>query len=221
VTVALVDDHPVVVEGIGSWIAREPAAVRLTGAGATIEEVLAGPGAGADVLVLDLTLAAGSVLDRIGELAAGGRRVVVFSADTAEKTILAALRSGACAYVTKEEGSEHFVRTVVAAAHDRAYVTPSVAGAMWADAGPSRPVLSGQERAALLLWFQGMSKASVASRMGLSVHTVTQYIDRARLKYVRVGRAGSSKTALLARAIEDGLIRPEEVREYRWQGAGR
>ena len=42
-----------------------------------------------------------------------------------------------------------------------------------------------------------------------------QYLDRAREKYARVGRSVPSRFALLARAIEDGLIRPEDVGDYR------
>jgi DNA-binding NarL/FixJ family response regulator len=215
ITVALVDDHPVVAEGVGAWIARDPnRRIRLVATGDAIDDVLTGVGRRADVLLLDLNLHGRMVTDRIAELAAAGHRIVVFSQETHETAILAALDAGACAYLAKHEGREHFVDTIVAVAEDRPYVTPSVAGAMWADARAARPTLSGQEREALLLWFQGMSKASVAVRMGISVHTVHQYIDRARLKYARAGRPGPTKAALLARAIEDGLLRPEDVGEY-------
>lgn len=216
VTVAIVDDHPVVLEGVRSWIARDPGRrIEVVAAGDSIDAVLAGPGGLADVLLLDLNLHGAIVLDRIAELSADGRRVVVFSHDTEEATVLAVLDAGARAYLAKHEAADHFVDTVLAVAADRPYVTPSVAGAMWADDRPTRPMLSEQERRALLMWFQGMSKASVARRMGISVHTVHQYIDRARIKYAKAGRPGPTKAALLARAIEDGVIRPGDVGEYR------
>jgi hypothetical protein len=63
-----------------------------------------------------------------------------------------------------------------------------------------------------------MSKASVARRMRVSEHTVKQYVDRARIKYAKLGRPAVTKAALLARAIEDGLVRPEEIGEYRSYG---
>jgi hypothetical protein len=59
-----------------------------------------------------------------------------------------------------------------------------------------------------------MSKASVGLRMGISEHTVRQYIARARLKYLKAGRPAPSKAALLTRALEDGLIALDEVGEY-------
>ena len=74
--------------------------------------------------------------------------------------------------------------------------------------------MSAQERQALLLWFQGMSKASVARRMSITENTVRQYISRIRMKYAAAGRPAASKDALLARAIEDGVIRPGEVALY-------
>jgi len=85
---------------------------------------------------------------------------------------------------------------------------------MLADTRPGRPALSAQERQALLLWFQGMSKASVGRRMAITENTVRQYIDRARMKYAATGRPAPTKDALLARAIEDGLVHPSEVAVY-------
>ena len=85
---------------------------------------------------------------------------------------------------------------------------------MLADQRPARPALSEQERQALLLWFQGMSKASVGRRMSISENTVRQYISRARAKYAATGRTAPSKDALLARAIEDGVIKAGEIMPY-------
>jgi two-component system, NarL family, nitrate/nitrite response regulator NarL len=93
-------------------------------------------------------------------------------------------------------------------------VTRSQAKAILADQRPDRPTLSQQERQALLLWFQGMSKASVGRRMSISENTVRQYISRARAKYAATGRTAPSKDALLARAIEDGVIKPGEITPY-------
>ncbi len=212
VTVAVVDDHQVVLDGIRSWIERDPLRrIEVVADGLWVDAVLAGPGALADVLVLDLGIFGESVVDRIADLAAN-RRVVAFSADITDDTIRAVLDAGASAYLSKHEGSEHFIAAVVAAATDRPYVTPSVAKAMLGDASPSRPRLSAQEQRALRLWFQLPKKHNVAREMGISVETVDQYISRARIKYAAVGRPVPNKAAMVARAIEDGLVRPEDVR---------
>jgi DNA-binding NarL/FixJ family response regulator len=212
VTVALVDDHPVVVDGVASWLRDDPARrVELIAYGDSLDAVLAASGARADVLLLDLNLHGQSVLHRVQELAAAGRRVVVFSQQTDTETVLTALDLGACAYLAKHEAREHCLAVLIAVAQDRPYVTPAMAGALIADGRPDRPGLSGQERNALLLWFQSMSMGSVARRMGISEHTARQYVKRARAKYAHAGRPAPTKTDLLARAIEDGLIRAEDV----------
>ena len=211
VTIAIVEDHPVVVEGVTSWVNGDPARrIRIV----QVTAGLADLGPEPDVIVLDLELGGQMITEEIPGLVAGGRRVVVFSAHVDPGIILAVLEAGASAYVTKEEGRDHLVETIVAAASDRPHVTRSQAQAMLADTRPGRPALSAQERQALLLWFQGMSKASVGRRMAITENTVRQYIDRARMKYAATGRPAPTKDALLARAIEDGLVRPSEVAVY-------
>ncbi len=215
VTVAIVDDHPVAIEGLRSWIDNDPdQRAIVVASGSSIESVLADQQTPADVIMLDLELGDVLVTDRIGELCADGHRVVAYSHHDDPRTILAVIEAGGT-FLAKHESREHCVEHILAAASDRPYVTPAEAGAMLAGEPSQRPILSDRERTALLLWFQSMSKASVARRMGISEATVKQYIDRARVKYARTGRVTSTKTALLARAIEDGLIRPDEVGEYR------
>ncbi|MBQ0852522.1 response regulator transcription factor [Streptomyces sp. BH-SS-21] len=208
-SVAVVDDHPVVIEGIQAWLSQEPRiSVRHTG-----EAVDVRPGA-VDVLILDLNLHGRLVVDDIATLAAAGQRVIAFSQFTEQRVVLESLEAGACEFVAKNEGRAHLVNAVLAAAGDRPYVTPTAAGVLVGDRGASRPRLSSQERTALLWWFQSMSKASVARRMGVSVHTVDIYIRRARVKYAQVGRTAPTKADMLARAIEDGLVTPDDITGY-------
>ncbi|MEV0568277.1 response regulator transcription factor [Dactylosporangium sp. NPDC050588] len=216
ITVAIVEDQPVAVQGITSWIQADPQQrIELVAAGPDLPSVLSGPGRDADVLLLDLELGGVMVTDQVAGICADGMRVVVFSNHDDTATINTVLEAGAATFIAKHESGEHCVETIVAVVTDRPYVTPSVAGALLANNDRQRPQLSEQERTALLLWFQSMSKASVASRMGISETTVKQYIDRARVKFAKVGRPAATKTALLARAIEDGLIRADDVGEYR------
>jgi two-component system, NarL family, nitrate/nitrite response regulator NarL len=218
VTVAIIEDHPVVTEGVASWIRSDPAErVQLVYTAADLALL---HGVAADVVILDLELSGELVTGQIPELVAAGYRVVAFSGHTDPAIVMDTLDSGAHAYVSKDEGSEHLVEAVLAAAADRPYVTRSQARAMLADERSARPTLSEQERQALLLWFQGMSKASVARRMSISENTVRQYISRARAKYAATGRTAPSKDALLARAIEDGVIKATEITPYRSYARG-
>jgi two-component system nitrate/nitrite response regulator NarL len=216
VTVAIIEDHPVVTAGVASWIRSDPGQrVRLVQVGHDLSRLRAMPRPAADVVILDLELSGELVTAQIPWLVATGYRVVAFSGHSDPAIVMETLDHGAHAYVSKEEGRDHLVEAVLAAAEDRPYVTRSQARAMLADQSPARPTLSAQERQALLLWFQGMSKASVGRRMAISENTVRQYISRARAKYAATGRTAPSKDALLARAIEDGVIKPGEISPYR------
>jgi two-component system, NarL family, nitrate/nitrite response regulator NarL len=216
VTVAIVEDHPVVTAGVASWIRSDPGQrVRLVQTARDLAGLRAGQQAPADVVILDLELSGELVTTQIPELVAAGHRVVAFSGHSDPDIVMETLDNGAHAYVSKDEGSDHLVQAVLAAAADRPYVTRSQARAILADQHPTRPALSEQERQALLLWFQGMSKASVARRMSISENTVRQYISRARAKYAGTGRTAPSKDALLARAIEDGVITLDEIMPYK------
>jgi two-component system, NarL family, nitrate/nitrite response regulator NarL len=215
VTVAIIEDHPVVTEGVASWVQSDPGQrVRLVWTARGLGGLPAGPPPAVDVIILDLELDGELVTTQIPGLVAAGYRVVAFSGHTDPVIVMETLDGGAHAYISKDEGREHLVEAVLAAAADRPYVTRSQARAMLADQRPARPALSQQEQQALLLWFQGMSKASVARRMSISENTVRQYISRARAKYAATGRGAASKDALLARAIEDGVITPGEVMPY-------
>ncbi len=215
VTVAIVEDHPVVTEGVASWIRSDPSSrVKLVQTARDLAGLSAVPPEQAEVVILDLELADELVTGQIPKLVAAGYRVVAFSGHTDPAIVIETLDNGAHAYVSKEEGREHLVEAVLAAAADRPYVTRSQARAMLADTNPARPSLSEQERQALLLWFQGMSKASVGRRMAISENTVRQYISRARAKYAASGRTASSKDALLARAVEDGVLKLSEIMPY-------
>jgi two-component system, NarL family, nitrate/nitrite response regulator NarL len=215
VTAAIVEDHPVVTEGVASWIRSDPGQrVRLVQTARDLSGLRTAPGPPAEVVILDLELSGELVTRQIPGLVSAGYRVVAFSGHSDPAIVMETLDSGAHAYVSKEEGRDHLVEAVLAAAADRPYVTRSQAKAILADQRPARPALSQQEQQALLLWFQGMSKASVGRRMSITENTVRQYINRARMKYAATGRPAPSKDALLARAIEDEIITPGEVTMY-------
>lgn len=96
-TVAIIDDHPVVIEGIQTWLSEEPRiSVGYTGETSDVE-----PGV-ADVLILDLNLHGRLVIGDIATLAAAGQRVIAFSQFTEQRVVLESLEAG-CMRVRREE----------------------------------------------------------------------------------------------------------------------
>lgn len=222
VRVALVEDQDVVIEGVRAWIASDPDQRAVVVAeGRSVEAALAGPGRTADVVVLDLELdgiqTGGRLMtDRVAGLCDKGFRVVVFSVHVEPMTVQEVMDAGASAFLDKRTERRQFVDAVVAAARDLPFVTPSMAGGLL-----QMVRLSQREREALQYLFQGMDHASIARRMKktsgeqISAATVKQYIERSRAKFAAAGRPCRSQFALLARCMELGLIRPEEVGDYR------
>ncbi|GAA4102779.1 response regulator transcription factor [Nonomuraea soli] len=222
ITVAIVGDHDVISEGVRAWIENDPQhRAEVTMVTDSVAGVLSAPDPAADVVVLDLgvdhpAISRVNVIERVSALTDAGLRVVIFSVFIKPLIVQAAMRAGASAFLDKRTEQAHFLDTIDAVAHDRPYVTPSMAGGLLGTAK-----LSQREEAALLHLFQGMDYASIARRMPkpdgtpISGSTVKQYVDRARAKFAAAGRPCRSNTELLARCIEEGRIAPEEISDYR------
>lgn len=68
------------------------------------------------------------------------------------------------------------------------------------------PGLSDREVQVLRAWLALDSKSSVAQRLCTSLGTVNTHLTRIRVKYRDVGRSAPTKAALVARAIQDGIV---------------
>lgn len=215
VRVAVVDDHDVVHAGIEAWFAQSRPAIRVVhtatdAQGGTPERLdAAGP---VDVVVLDLYLGTGRPdLGLLRALVAAGHRVVVFSGTTDPGVVLDCLDQGALAFLTKAEGRAHLRRAVLFAASDRGYIGPTAAGAMADDPRRRRPRLSPRELEVLLSWFRTESKDLVAASLHITRATVNTHLARIRTKYAEVGRPAPTKAALIARALQDGIVTMDDL----------
>lgn len=74
-----------------------------------------------------------------------------------------------------------------------------------------RPALSPRETDILVHWLRCDSKSEVAARRYLTVSTINTYLASIRAKYEDVGRPAPTMASLLARALQDGLIRLDEL----------
>lgn len=216
ITAVIVEDHSVVTVGVRYWCSQAEPPIDLIDAGARLANVWTGPGATADVVIFDLQLQTDQQeFAELRRLVDSGRRVVVYSQDAHNATAVRCVKLGALAYVTKREGEEHLVAAVRAAAAGSAYTPPSLSGALVVDDDPDRPRLAPMEIAALRAWFASSSKHMAATMLGISAKTVDTYIERVRIRYADVGRPAPTKSDLVARALEDGLITLSELNETR------
>ncbi|AZG44236.1 helix-turn-helix transcriptional regulator [Gordonia insulae] len=74
-----------------------------------------------------------------------------------------------------------------------------------------RPSLTTREVEVLRTWLMVDSKPAVAEELYISLGTVNTHLTRIRAKYSDVGRAAPTKAALVARAVQDGLIALDEL----------
>ncbi|CAM3904994.1 response regulator transcription factor [Kibdelosporangium persicum] len=211
ITAVIVDDHAVIVAGVRYWCERADPPIRLVDAGARLADVWTGPGATADVVIFDLELVPGTPdFGELRRLVDSGRRVVVYSPRADHATATKCVDLGALAYLTKREGPEHLVPAIRAAARGLPYTVAPLPGA---DDAPSKPRLSPREVEVLRAWFASTSKELVAAKLHITVKTVDTHITRARVKYATVGRAARTKSDLVTRALDDGVITLTELNQ--------
>ncbi len=207
--IAAVDDHPIILDGVGAWVTGGDTGIRVIGTAATVDALLAGPGRDAHVVLLDLNLEDGTTVERnVTAILAAGPAVLVLSVSDQPSAVRAALRAGALGYVLKEEPTSQIRSAVAAVAAGQAWISPRLAYILATDDDAGRPVLSQQETRVLQLYSTGMPMKSVAKRMDISEETAKQYLSRVRDKYGRAGRSAPTKIELYYRAVEDGHIPP-------------
>jgi DNA-binding NarL/FixJ family response regulator len=211
VTAVIVDDQAAITAGVRYWCEHADPPIGLIDAGDRLPDVWTGPGADADVVIFDLELAPGKPdFGELGRLVDSGRRVVVYSRHTENTTAIRCLDLGALTYLTKREGPEHLVPAIRAAARGRPYTALSRSGA---GSTSGRPRLSPREIEVLRAWFASSSKERVAVKLHITVKTVDTHIARARMKYANVGRIARTKSDLVTRALDDGVITLTELNQ--------
>lgn len=207
IIVAAVDDHPIILDGITAWLAVPGSGIRVIAAAATVDDLVAGVGRHAHVVLLDLDLGDGTSVERnVATVRAAGPAVLVLSASDRPAEVRNAIRAGALGYVLKSEESAEVRAAIKVVAAGDAWISPRLAHILATDDTPGRPLLSAQETRALQLYATGMPMKLVARRMAISEETAKQYVGRVREKYTRANRAAPTKIDLYYRAVEDGHL---------------
>lgn len=179
--VILVDDHPLVRQGLAGLLQDEGFEVVGTAATAPEAQPLLAR-APVDLVVVDLTLEHGTGLALLPAIRrdAPGAAVVVYSVHEDGDRVRHALEAGAMGYVTKREDPEVLLACLRQVRSGQRFLSPRASRAM-ADAvahGAApvpEDVLSRQEQQVYELVGHGHAAPEIAQRMGLSVRTVETY----------------------------------------------
>lgn len=210
ISVAVVDDDRMLLDGMRSWLGGVPG-LRVVATAATVGELLAtapgpDPAPPSDIVLLDLLLRDGSTpTDNIRRLVATGTRVLMISTVPDRTRIIESVRAGADGYLTKDNDLPTLVAAVKDIVAGHGSHSPELAFACAHDSSPARPSLSPRERQILLDYASGLTLKSAARRAGITVHTAKDYLDRVKAKYRQAGRPAYTKIDLARRVREDSL----------------
>lgn len=206
IAVAIVDDHDAIRFAFRA-ACGEYGMHFVDSAGSVSELLERNPEIACDVIVLDLSLADGSIVnENVTSLMKTGAQVVIFSIADKQNLIRAALKAGAATLVPKAQSMDELMSAIKLVA-DGIYVNNlQTTAAIDADTDFKDANLSPREREVLSLYASGFALKQVANELNIKLATAKEHIDRVRSKYSVVGRPASTKTELLVRAIEDGIL---------------
>jgi DNA-binding NarL/FixJ family response regulator len=180
--IVIVDDHPVVREGLIAALAQEFEVVAAFGSAEELLEWSGGrfghrPAAGAaaapvaDVVLLDLELPGMSGIEAIPRI---GTPVLVLSAYASDEQIDAVLRAGARGYLLKGAAVGEIERAIRAVARGETVLDPRIASRVAALA--HAPRLSPRERDVLRLLADGNSNKEIAAALRVTERTVKFHV---------------------------------------------
>lgn len=176
--ILIVDDHPLVRDGLAMLVSALPGGAQIFKAGTAAQALeQAECHAPLDVVLLDCGLpdADGGGLIKALQTRGGGAPVIVVSASEFDGTPERMLGLGACAFVPKSKASASILNAVkVALAHgNSAKPTPPVAAP--GEPAPA-PQLTARQLDILLMFDQGLTNKDIALQLGLSEKTVKNHI---------------------------------------------
>ncbi|WP_431927503.1 response regulator [Nonomuraea jabiensis] len=204
-SVMIVDDHPVVREGLRGMLLAEPDLEVVGEAGSGDEAVAVVPRLRPDVILMDLRMPGGdgvSAIERLGP----GHRVIVLTTYEDDGEILRAVSAGAAGYLLKDVSRADLASAVRAAAGGRTVLSPSVAARL-AGRRPAAPVLSEREREVLELVARGLTNGEIGRRLFIGEATVKTYLLRV------FGKLGvSDRTSAVLAALDLGLVHRRRTR---------
>lgn len=201
--IVIVDDHPMVAEGIQSILESydDVEVIATLGTGQEIidrVEALA-----PDVILLDLNMpgigglsTTEIILERRPET-----RILILTMHDSPEYISSALSHGATGYVLKDVPTDEIKRAVDAVMRGERYLCTGAQVSLSPQDGVSREQLTNREQTILLQLAQGRSNREVAEALDISVRTVETHRKNIKRKL------GISSTAGLTRyALEHGVL---------------
>jgi len=196
----IIDEHPVVRQGIRVLLERELGGVSVEDAATPEAAIAAVAGQAPDVVIIDPRSAGaevGALVTRLSEELASA--IVVFTSNGGARLLAEALKAGVKGYVRKDSPPEDLVRAIRAAQSGEFYVDPALSSTIVLEEGDR--TLTARQREILQMLADGMQTDAVAQKLGLSTETVRTHTKRILAKL-----DASTRTQAVAIGIRHGLI---------------
>ncbi|WP_017610353.1 response regulator transcription factor [Nocardiopsis xinjiangensis] len=210
IRVLLVDDHPVVREGIRGMLDTEADLTIVGEAASGPESVARVAELAPDVVLMDLRMPGGDGVEATEHIRAecSDVHVLVLTTYDNDRDILRAVEAGATGYLLKDTPRAELADSVRSAARGETVLSGRLAGkvltGMRRREEPERPVLSPRESEVLRLAAEGRTNAAIGNALHISATTVKTHLMRI---YEKIGV--SDRTAAVSQAIRRGLL-PED-----------
>src|SRR5919206_3843710 len=196
----IIDDHPVVRQGIRALLERELDSVVVSDAPTPAAAIGAAGDDSPDVVIVDprgAGLEVGSLVENLSrEL---GSAIVVFTSNGGARLLSESLKAGVKGYVRKDSPPQDLVRAIRAARNGEFYVDPALSSTIVLEEGDR--TLTARQREILQMLADGMQTEAVAKKLGLSTETVRTHTKRILAKL-----HADTRTQAVAIAIRNGLI---------------
>jgi len=200
----IVDDHPVVRDGLRGMFAGDDRFQVAGEAGNGHEALAVARSVRPDVVLMDLRMPGMDGVTTIRALKeqGSGARVLVLTTYDTDSDVLPAIKAGATGYLLKDTPREELFRAVAAAHRGESVLSPAVAGRLMGNLrSPAREPLSQRELEVLTLISQGSSNRETATKLFISEATVKTHLLHV---YAKLGVR--DRAAAVATAFERGLL---------------
>lgn len=202
IKVLLVDDHPVVRDGLAAMISLEKDIVVSGSAADGAEALRMFAEFKPDVMVVDLTLPDISGIEVTRKIAAKSHdvQVIILTGSSGDEDIYRSMEAGARGYLFKDTARRELIQAIRAVHGGRQYIAPDV-GRCLAEAFP-RSDLSGREIEVLSLVAVGRKNKEVAHQLRISETTVNVHV-----KHIMQKLNAADRTQAVTTALRRGIIR--------------
>ena len=174
ISVMLVDDHKMVIEGLKSIIEKQSDMKVLAEANSGASAIKQAKQHNVDVVIMDISMDDISGIEATKEILKHCPRtkVLILSMHADRRFVTEALNVGALGYILKDSASEELLFAIRKVYEGEIFLSTKITEVVVKDYLSTKSPLSAREREVLKYITEGMATKEIASRLGLSAKTI-------------------------------------------------